>query len=210
MSSTNDAIGGADTITLGTGDAIVIGGAGGDSITGDVGGGNNVILGDGGTITAADQNDHRYGNLPITLGSIATTDDGIGGNDTISTGNGNDVVLGGTGADTIHIGSGTNLVLGDDGAIVWASDGNPADIDLVTSTDPTDGGNDTITIGTGEAIVVGGAGADTITGGAGDERHPRRQRRHHLCELRQPAVRRLPITLGMRRDDSTASAAATT
>ena len=152
----------------------MIGGAGGDTIGG--GAGNNVILGDGGTITAAVHEHHRYGNLPITLGTIATTDDGIGGNDQISTGNGNAIVLGGTGSDTIQNSASRrrqhNLVLGDDGQIrgsarppAWAGRTAPDDIDSVTSTTPTDGGNDTITLGTGNSIVIGGAGADTITAG---------------------------------------------
>ena len=85
----------------------------------------------------------------------------------------------------------TNFVFGDDGYITLgrarAQPGQPRrgpartatrrNIDLVASTTPADGGNDTITIGAGKAIVVGGLGNDTITGGTGHERDPRRLRR---------------------------------
>ena len=110
---------------------------------------------------------NRFGGLPLTLGRVETTADGVGGADHISTGDGSDVVLGGTGADSIALGSGTNLVFGDDGFIDWVvNDGDPSDIDLAASTTPADGGNDTITIGTGNNLIVGGAGADTISGGS--------------------------------------------
>ena len=90
------------------------------------------------------------------------------GDDTIST------VVGGDGSNN------TSFVFGDDGLITWVgselsgghapwagANSDPRDIDLVMSTDPTDAGNDTITIGSGRAIVVGGGGNDTITGGSG-------------------------------------------
>ena len=100
----------------------------------------------------------------------------------IQTGTGNAIVMGGTGDDTIDDRrTSTNFVFGDDGYITWVgsraatrrpcpwagANADPTNIDLVVSTDPTDGGNDTITIGSGQAIVVGGAGDDTITGGSG-------------------------------------------
>src|SRR5207253_7953881 len=68
--STSPAIGGPDTITLGTGDSIVIGGAGEDTITG--GTTTNVILGDSGEIDSAPGLAH-FGSLPIKLGTIKTT-----------------------------------------------------------------------------------------------------------------------------------------
>src|SRR5207253_10342194 len=127
----------------------------------------NIILGDSGQITAAPQSSPRFGGLPITLGRVETTADGIGGNDTIVAGSGPEVIFGGTGADRITGGGSTNIVFGDDGYVDWiAADGDPTDIDVVASTTPADGGDDTITIGTGDAIVVGGQGNDRITGGS--------------------------------------------
>ena len=88
--------------------------------------------------------------------------------------------MGGTGADNITTGSSTSFVFGDDGYITWVgselnpeglpwagANSDPTNIDLVASTDYADGGNDNITIGSGQAIVVGGAGNDHITGGTG-------------------------------------------
>ena len=190
VSSTSPSDGGNDIITVGSGQAIVVGGAGNDQITG--GTGTNIILGDNGRIYSAGPNSlaTQFGSLPITLGMVQTTDPGIGGNDNILTGTGGAIVMGGTGADTISTVRGTdvtapnntNFIFGDDGFITWVAaepglnptnspwpgaDTNPADIDLVSSTDTADGGNDQITIGSGRAIVVGGAGNDTITGGSG-------------------------------------------
>src|SRR5439155_9274418 len=102
-----------------------------------------------------------------TLGRVETLDDAIGDVDSITTASGNNVIFGGAAGDTINLGDGTNLVFGDGGYIDWASDGNPADIDVAASTNPSIGGADHVTIGSGNAIVVGGAGADDIQGGTG-------------------------------------------
>ena len=176
VASTDYADGGNDTITIGSGQSIVVGGQGDDSITG--GSGTSVILGDSGRIYAASADTNRFGTLPITVGMVQTTAPGVGGNDTITTLDGNAIVMGGTGADTIQTGAGTNIVFGDDGYVTWVgtelnpdnlvwsgADSNPADIDLAASTSPSDGGNDTITVGAGDAIIFGGFGDDTITGG---------------------------------------------
>ena len=55
-------------------------------------------------------------DLPLvyqTTDTVATT----GGGDTINTGSGNNVILGGMGADTISTDSGTDTVLGDNGIV---------------------------------------------------------------------------------------------
>ena len=44
---------------------------------------------------------------------------GDGGIDTITTGLGNDIVLGGHLGDVLNVGEGNNIVLGDDGAIIY-------------------------------------------------------------------------------------------
>ena len=187
VSSTDFNSGGNDTITIGSGRAIVIGGKGEDTITG--GSTTNVMIGDSGAIWAASSDLNRFGDLPITLGMVQTLAPDTGGNDHIQTGTGSSIVLGGAGDDTISTvlatdtpdPTNTNFVLGDNGYILWTAtefetllglahwagaDANPADIDLVASTDFTYGGNDSITIGSGRAIVIGGKGDDTITGGS--------------------------------------------
>ena len=70
---------------------------------------------------------------------------GVGDADAILTGQGNDIVLGGAAGDAIDTRAGDDLVLGDNGLLDYvAADGDPADIDLVTSLDPAIGGADTI------------------------------------------------------------------
>ncbi len=90
-----------------------------------------------------------------------------------TTGAGDDVVFGGTGADTIRAGNGRNIVLGDNGQFTAVADetshwGNlPMASGTLTTTDPTIGGADDITTGTGIDVVVGGADGDTAHLGAG-------------------------------------------
>src|SRR5581483_10774834 len=163
--STSPAIGGADEIALGNGYNLVVGGADGDAIAG--GDGFAVVLGDAGEIVSAGENTAPFGGLPITLGHIATTDPGVGGDDTIATGDGSTIVLAGTGADHVTAGSGTNVVFGDDGRIDWMLDGDPTDVDRVASTDPADGAGDTVELGSGNVLVVGGQGGDVVSGGTG-------------------------------------------
>src|SRR5205823_2583786 len=142
--STTPTDGGDDGITLGTGQAIVIGGTGTDTI----GGGTStaVILGDSGRIDEV-AGGLQFGSLPLALGTVTTIADG-GASDLITTGSGSNVVLGGAGADTITLGTGTNVVLGDEGTIAWAADGAIASIATFAS---GQGGDDQITIGTGNA-----------------------------------------------------------
>ena len=167
--------GGVDTITTGDGNDLVIGGRYGDTI--NAGGGNNLVIGDSGRITAAsvdtapdqEERHEQLAGIPMTFGLIETLTSADGGVDTITTGVGNDIILGGAAGDTITAGAGTNLVLGDNGKLDYVvNDGDPVDFDLVASVDEGIGGNDTITAGDGSDLVVGGTGADTITVNNGD------------------------------------------
>src|SRR6202035_5161611 len=136
----------------------VIGGAGSDTII--VGAtGANVIIGDDG--------EADYTNGVLT--KIFSTDDTIGGNDSITGptvngtpsfgGNGNNVVVGGIGADIIKLGGANNTVIGD-GKGTFGTSGQ---ILTITTQDPTFGGNDAITVNGGTNEIFGGTGADTIT-----------------------------------------------
>ena len=58
---------------------------------------------------------------------VETTDHAHGGADSITTGSGRDIVLGGNGGDTIDAGEGNNIVLGDDGRIVYVADADASD-----------------------------------------------------------------------------------
>ncbi len=160
VESTEPGQGGADQITTGAGNDTIVGGFGADQIV--AGDGNNAVLGDNGRIDSVQGTGAR-----ILVETIATA---IGGNDTISTGTGNDTILGGAGSDTITVAGGSNIVLGDNGLANYLSDGDPTDIDLISSTAPNDGAADTITIGgTGDNYVIGGTGGDTIITGASND-----------------------------------------
>ena len=99
-----------------------------------------------------------------TVETIATVD---GDDDTVTTGSGSDVVLGGADGDTIAAGEGHDIALGDNGRLVYDSDGDPATLDLVETTASTDGGADTIYGGAGNDLVAGGTGGDLLYGGNG-------------------------------------------
>ena len=177
VSLSTTAAGGVDDIDTGNGDDIII--AGRDNDTVDVLGGNNIVIGDSGIITAADDNTSRFGNQLLTVGLIETTTFGDGGIDTVDTGAGNDIVLGGHDGDILHVSEGNNIVLGDDGTITYAGldfdganagdDTDASDIDEIVSTSTTQyGGVDAITSGAGQDIIIGGRYGDTINAGDGD------------------------------------------
>jgi Ca2+-binding RTX toxin-like protein len=132
------------------------------------------------TLNTGDGNDTVDVNLELgTDGAFVVN--GEEGDDTITGGDSTLglLVFGGTGGDDITTGSGNDIVLGDLGRIATAdgttitggggpgdtTDGGTSDIDEVTS-DPSDGGIDTITTGAGTDVAYGGTEADVINGGA--------------------------------------------
>jgi len=170
--------GGVDEITSGSGSDLIVGGRYGDTI--EAGDGNNLVIGDSGKITAAnDDSVQQLAGIPMTFGEIETITFGDGGVDTITTLGGHDILLGGHEGDIINAGEGNNIVLGDDGQIdytradrgsmVSGADANAADIDVIESLS-TDyaGGADTITTGAGNDIIIGGRYGDTLDAGDGD------------------------------------------
>ena len=158
--STGNAYGGDDGITTGSGNDLVVGGVGTDTI--NAGDGNNIVVGDNGSSSYDPVGGHW---------TVTTTTPAIGGMDSITTGVGNDLVIGGAGGDTITDLGGTNIVLGDQGNVDWVLvGGTQAYLDRIAPTDPTIGGNDTITIsGSGDNYVIGGTGNDIISTGSGDD-----------------------------------------
>ncbi len=88
------------------------------------------------------------------IASISST---IGGNDTISAGDGNDTVYGGAGNDVISGGDGDDIVYGGTGDDVVSGDQGG---DLLVGGD----GNDGLFGGAGFDVVLGGAGNDFISG----------------------------------------------
>ena len=91
--------------------------------------------------------------IKIDNSNTTWTTDGTVGDDTISLGDGNDVVAGQEGNDNINAGKGDDLITGDDGN------------DIINGND----GNDTITGNGGDDLLAGGKGDDTLEGGNGDD-----------------------------------------
>ena len=128
ITSTQAGFGGADVILAGNGNKNVLGGYGADRIElgmdvldnfGNViaaGAGDHIVIGDNGQV--------RYNSAGKVV-SYETTDTaaGTGGDDTISTGAGNNTVLGGMGADRITTAIGDDTILGDNGSVVARRNG---------------------------------------------------------------------------------------
>jgi Ca2+-binding RTX toxin-like protein len=157
-------IGGNDTITAGVGEAgdtgdrsILIGGAGTDQLIG--GNGPNIILGDSG---------HVYRSPDLVVHEVESTAPDVGDVDNITSGTGDDVILGGAAGDTIDGTSGNDVILGDNGR-VFVNNTAAGATNNVESIDLTSGGEDWINAGaSGTAIVIGGFGVDHITTGSGN------------------------------------------
>jgi Ca2+-binding RTX toxin-like protein/flagellar hook assembly protein FlgD len=171
---TNIATGGNDTIDAGDGTNIVLGGIGSDAIK--TGSGNDLILGDNGTIGYNGQ-----GVLTITSTQVR-----LGGNDTILAGDGTNYVIGGAGNDTITGGAGIDYLIGDNGLFEfqkeitlqtgisssWAEK-NPTiaspTLHVMLATEPTIAGDDVIHGGGDNDIIMGGVGTDSLYGEGGDD-----------------------------------------
>ncbi len=167
--SLDPVFGGSDVITTGTADDLVIGGTGGDTIAASDG--RNVVLGDNGRFTATSgaAATPAWGALALTAGRLETTDPGIGGADTVNTGAGIDLVLGGAAGDTIATGAAADIVLGDHGLLDLAVRAGALHVVTITVTDRTIGGDDTIRGEAGQDLLVGGVGDDRIDGGADND-----------------------------------------
>lgn len=161
---------GNDTIYGNAGNDIINGGEGNDFIEG--GEGNDTIYGDAG-------NDIIYGLAGADLIH------GGAGNDTIYGGDGNDVISGGSDNDILWGGAGDDTITGDDGSdtINGGAGHNILDggegYDFVSYSDATDSVNVNLSThqATGTDIsdtlvnfegIIGGSGADSLTGDSGD------------------------------------------
>ena len=118
---TTDAwVGGDDTIAAQGADDRIFGGSGSDTIV--AGDGDNVVIGDNGSWTPA---------------LITTSAPTFGGGDRITSGAGDDLLLGGSGGDTIVAGDGDDIVLGDQGSFGFGS----GRLQFVRTSDFNDGGS---------------------------------------------------------------------
>ena len=172
--STDTGTGGDDIINTGVdfatdtthapdGDTIIVGGYGKDLVTAEDG--NDIVFGDnaklefdtvlvGGVDTAVLQRGY-------------TIDPANGDKDTIHTGKGRDLIIGGTGSDSIWAGDDDDWVFGDNGLY----DVDLPDAQRIISIYATNdvGAGDVIYGEAGNDIIVGGQGGDTIDAGEGDD-----------------------------------------
>nr|WP_295129980.1 VCBS domain-containing protein [uncultured Roseateles sp.] len=159
------ATGSDDEITLGARDTtadlglqVVMGGMGSDQISVRSGSrSEDVIFGDSGEYKR-----QALGYGVLAINSLASDK---GGDDRISTGAGQKIVLGGMGGDRIDVAtrerSDNSIVLGDSGALAYDPTGN-GNLQTVNSRELGFGGDDLITLGAGEIVVLGGYGRDSI------------------------------------------------
>ena len=109
---------GVDDLTGGMGNDILIASGAGEGETETLQDlyGNNILVGDFAQISGG-----KILESPTNIASIASN---LGGADTITSGRGNDMIIGGEGNDTISSGLGGDIVLGDNGTIDIASSQN--------------------------------------------------------------------------------------
>ena len=156
IETTDHAIGSDDAITLGDGVSFVMGGRGGDTVT--IGDGDHVILGDVGYLDFV-------GGIRSYAASLIETPS-YGGDDSVTSGNGDAWIILGEGDDTLTVAGGFNIGLGDAGYVFGDTEGRYLQAETTQS---TQGGNDSMTGGTGRDALFGGAGADFLKGNEGND-----------------------------------------
>ncbi len=134
----------SDRLIAGPGPAVIIGGAGSNYI--QTTGGNDLIFGNDGSISYA----NGEPTLMISENENVQANQALEGN-TIITGPGNSVVIGGSGNNTITIGSGDSVVIAANGLVQFNAAGQPV---LAQYRFATFGGTDKITIAGGSPITA--------------------------------------------------------
>ena len=89
------------------------------------------------------------------------------GADKITDPSGNNVVLGGISGDSITTSDGDDIILGDEGIIMYNDSSSRALISSITVAFCDIGGDDTIVAGEGNNLVIGGFANDIISTGSG-------------------------------------------
>ncbi|CAM2780863.1 LEPR-XLL domain-containing protein [Vibrio rarus] len=174
--SLDSTLGGNDTVSLGDGDNLVIGGKGQDTIT--TGSGRDTVIGDNGQVDLID-------GVIRTIQS-SDTDNTTAGGDTIKVGAGDDRVIAGLDSyieeyfetvdgigmsisfvsDTVQSDSGNTQVLADNGILTYNEHGI---LIHAISTETNIGGDDEVTLGEGDNLIIGGFGSDTLLTAGGND-----------------------------------------
>jgi Ca2+-binding RTX toxin-like protein len=173
---------GDDTIYSGRGDDVVFGRSGADkiiSVEGDqLGEDLDVIFGDDGIVKfnhfprdlTIDSRNAGQQRLPVgdyRLSEVFSVDGGTAGDDVITSGNGDDILIGGFGADQLTSRAGSDILIGDSGKVIFKL-GHLSQIKSTNSFDQS-GTDDVLTGGGGPNYLIGGLGNDTISSKATDE-----------------------------------------
>ena len=149
--------GGNDKINLGDGTNVGIGGAESDTIT----------SGTGDDIVAGDSVEINFTPGKITPSDITSLAVDVGGKDFLTPGHGNNTAIGGADDDNITCGDDNDLVAGDSVQMVFSPEDDL--IQNIKSLNEGTGGFDTIDLGNGNNVGIGGAKSDTITSGTGND-----------------------------------------
>jgi len=162
---------GADFIFAGGGHDLVLGGGEGDLIDTGTDTSRDIVLGDNGVA--------KFDKTGVLI-EIRTSVPGAGGDDDILTGDGRDIVFGGTGEDFINVdrmtqenlGSdqGEDLILGDNGVAFFNVVAGRSVLREIRTSDLGYGGDDRIFTSNDFDVVFGGPGDDSIDAGADDSR----------------------------------------
>ncbi len=157
---------GSDTLDGGAMDDLLVGGGngGGVEVLTDLLG-DNVLLGDFGRIEG--------GDILETQSLIESINNSKGGADQLTTGRGDDVLIGGEGGDTLNAGLGVDILFGDNALMDWAgftftglalsTDGD----DIITVGEDSPGAGDPPSPIDQNDLVFGGLGDDVVTAGVG-------------------------------------------
>ena len=130
---------------------------------------DDVVFGDHGAVIQGIPAEARVLTVGV-IDRLETREPSVGGDDVVSAGLGLDRVFGGNGDDLLRGEAERDILIGDHGAIDYVvADGDRSDADVVTTTDPTLGGDDTIEGGEANDVILGGTAADTVAGGTGND-----------------------------------------
>ena len=166
---------GADFITVTNGADVVHGGLGTDHLTVDYASSVSTVVGsttnitDGGTHSVTFDGIENFridtgsGDDTLTLGDGTNVINTRAGNDTVTGGDGGDRINAGSGNDTATAGNGTNKILGSTGDDILTGGNGHNSVDGGV-------GNDTITTGSSFDVIRAGLGDDTVHSGGGQDR----------------------------------------
>ena len=153
---------GSNLIQTGAANDIIYGGSEIDRIS--AGGGNDTVYTGTGTSYVTLDSGRTELNANGKVTRLLTTGSDAGTDTLTGSATGTVFVVGGGGNDTITTGSGADVIVGDEGTLSFGADGA---LTSVVSTGSSIAGADLVDAGAGNNLVIGGSGADRVTVGVG-------------------------------------------